>query len=56
MVMFAASVMNLWAMGLVAVAIDLERLSPWPAEAARTAGVAIMVTGAVLIARALTTA
>jgi predicted metal-binding membrane protein len=45
--------MNLAAMAILAAAITIERIAPRPAIAARAAGVAIIVAGAVTITRAL---
>lgn len=52
-VLLALGVMNLWVMAFVGAAINLERLVPWPARAARAAGIAFIGAGAVMIAQAL---
>ena len=52
-VLLVAGVMDLGAMALVAAAITLERLAPWPGAAARATGVAAVAAGALVVARAL---
>lgn len=52
-VLLVAGVMDLAAMALVAAAITVERLAPWPDWAARAAGAVVFAAGALAIARAL---
>jgi predicted metal-binding membrane protein len=51
--LLVAGVMDLGAMALVAAAITFERIAPRPAAAARAVGIASLVVGAVIVARAL---
>jgi predicted metal-binding membrane protein len=52
-ILLLVGTMNLAAMGILAAAITIERMAPRPIIAARVAGVAIIVVGAIAIARAL---
>jgi len=52
-VLLVAGVMDLRVMAAVAAAITLERLVPWPAPAARVAGVLAVAAGVVALGRAL---
>lgn len=52
-VLLVAGVMDLGAMALVAAAITVERLAPWPRLAAGIAGAAAAAAGALAMARAL---
>jgi len=54
-ILLTTGVMNLWGMGIIALAITAERLAPWPTRVARGAGAVIIALGAVLIAHALHT-
>jgi hypothetical protein len=45
--------MNVWAMAIVAAAITLERLVPWPGPAVQAAGGIALAAGAYQIARGL---
>jgi predicted metal-binding membrane protein len=51
--LLVTGMMNLGVIALVAGAITVERLAPRPERSARACGVVIILTGAVLIARAL---
>ena len=46
-----AGMMDWWAMAAVAAAITIERVAPWPAAAARFAGVAAIVLGLFALGR-----
>ena len=52
-VLLVAGVMDLRVMAVVAAAITFERLAPWPAFAARAAGVLAVAAGAFALVRAL---
>jgi len=52
MILFAAGVMSPPAMAIVALAITIERIVPWPALAARATGCVILAAGIFLIIRA----
>jgi predicted metal-binding membrane protein len=51
--LLVTGMMHLGAIALVATAITVERLAPRPERAARAGGPVIIVTGVVLIARAM---
>ncbi len=51
--LLAAGAMDLGAMALVAPAITVERLAPWPEWTARAAGAVVAAAGALAVARAL---
>ncbi len=53
MILLVTGVMDLGIMAIVAAAITIERLAPRPERVARLIGVASMVAGALVIARAL---
>lgn len=52
-VLLVTGMMNLAVMALIATSITVERLAPAPRRAAQAAGVVVIVTGAVLLARGL---
>ena len=52
-ILLVVGAMNPGAMAIIAAAITAERLAPRPANLARAAGVAIILAGAIAIARAL---
>jgi predicted metal-binding membrane protein len=52
-ILLVAGVMDLVAMAVVAAAITVERLAPWPGPAARAAGAMAIAAGALAVARAL---
>jgi predicted metal-binding membrane protein len=53
LILLVVGAMNPGAMAIIAAAITAERLAPRPAILARAAGVAIIVAGAIAIARAV---
>ncbi len=53
MILLVTGMMDLGIMAIVAAAITIERLAPRPERVARLIGVASMVVGALVIARAL---
>src|SRR5215831_1322298 len=53
MILLVTGVMNLGMMALVAAAITIERLVPYPQRIARTAGLIVIAAGAIAIVRAL---
>jgi len=53
MILLVTGVMNLGMMALVATAITIERLVPYPQRIARTAGLVVIAAGAIAIVRAL---
>jgi predicted metal-binding membrane protein len=52
-ILLVAGVMDLRVMAVVTAAITLERLVPWPALAARAAGVLAVAAGVFAVGRAL---
>jgi predicted metal-binding membrane protein len=52
-ILLAVGVMDVGAMALVAAAITVERIAPWPEWTARLIGGAALATGAALVARVI---
>jgi predicted metal-binding membrane protein len=53
LILLVSDVMDLGVMAIVAAAITVERLAPWPERAARAAGLVVLAAGALAIARVL---
>ena len=53
MALLVLGTMNLGVMILVTAAITMEKLMPKPESLVRSSGVAVLITGGVIIARAL---